>query len=149
MMCPHCQIEFNADHWGACPHCGDPRNQRQDASGIDGVIKTSTILISGEDGGVFRSLDEVPEPLRQILVATTNSVNSATIVIADQGGRDRIAAALKNLPRGQGMDSALVPLPPANPHILTRMAVSKLWLYGFISLAAAAAVAWIVYTRLL
>jgi hypothetical protein len=85
MTCPGCQIDFNPGHWGECPHCGN---------GKSGFIKTSTILISAEDGGVFRSLDEVPETLRKTLVKSTSSPNSATIVIADQAGRARLAEQL-------------------------------------------------------
>jgi hypothetical protein len=65
---------------------------------LEGVIKTSTILISTDDGGIFGSIDEVPEPLRERLVACTTGQNAATIVIADQGGRSRIATALRTVP---------------------------------------------------
>jgi hypothetical protein len=61
-------------------------------------MKTSTILISTDDGGVFGSIDEVPEPLREALVTATTGANSATIFIADRVGRSRITAALRNLP---------------------------------------------------
>jgi hypothetical protein len=96
MNCPRCQIEYNAAHWGECPHCGGPDRNSGGVSEIEGVIKTSTILISSDDGGVFGSIDEVPEPLRKTLVACTKGENSATIFIADKGGRTRIAAALAN-----------------------------------------------------
>lgn len=95
MTCPRCQIEFNSGHWGECPHCGALND---DSPALEGVIKTSTILISTDDGGVFGSIEEVPEPLREALVAATTGPNSATIFIADRVGRSRIAAALRNLP---------------------------------------------------
>jgi len=95
MTCPRCQIEFNSRHWGECPHCGAlNENEPQ----IEGVIKTSTILISTDDGGVFGSIEEVPEPLREALVAATTGANSATIFIADRVGRSRLSAALRSLP---------------------------------------------------
>jgi len=102
MTCPRCQIEYNSRHWGECPHCGisgevAPGNGavRQ----LEGVVKTSTILISTRDGsGIFSSIDEVPESLRETLVACTTGINAATIIIADQGGRARIAHALSALP---------------------------------------------------
>jgi hypothetical protein len=95
MNCPRCQIEFNSRHWGECPHCGALRDS---APEIEGVIKTSTILISTDDGGVFGSIEEVPEPLREALVSATTGVNSATIFIADRVGRSRMTAALGSLP---------------------------------------------------
>jgi hypothetical protein len=107
MTCPHCQIEFNSGHWGECPHCGAFRD---DAPELEGVIKTSTILISTDDGGVFGSLEEVPEPLREALVSATTGANSATIFIADRVGRSRISAALRSLP----LDPSSAPGPSLN-----------------------------------
>jgi hypothetical protein len=104
MTCPRCQIEFNSRHWGECPHCGD---LAEGAGQVEGVIKTSTILISADEGGVFGSIEEVPEQLREALVAATTGANSATIFIADRVGRSRISAALRNLP----LDSPVRPDP--------------------------------------
>lgn len=95
MTCPRCQIEFNSRHWGECPHCGDVN---ENSGQLEGVIKTSTILISTDDGGVFGSIEDVPEPLREALVAATTGTDSATIFIADRVGRSRIAAALRSFP---------------------------------------------------
>ena len=92
MTCPRCQIEFNSGHWGECPHCGALND---DSPQLEGVMKTSTILISTDDGGVFGSIEEVPEPLREALVTATTGANSATIFIADRVGRSRIAAAAR------------------------------------------------------
>jgi hypothetical protein len=95
MTCPRCQIEYNSLHWGECPHCGTLNGH---PGHLEGVVKTSAILISTDDGGVFGSIDEVPESLRETLVACTSGPNAATIVIADQGGRARLAAGLRALP---------------------------------------------------
>jgi hypothetical protein len=95
MTCPRCQIEFNSGHWGQCPHCGVLDGNPPE---LEGVIKTSTILISTDDGGVFGSIEEVPEPLREALVSATTGADSATIFIADRVGRSRLSAALRNLP---------------------------------------------------
>ncbi len=62
-------------------------------------MKSSTILISvGETDAVYRSVKEVPAPLRRQLLKSTNGLNSATILIADRLGREEIARAIQNLP---------------------------------------------------
>jgi hypothetical protein len=63
------------------------------------VLKSSTILIStGETEAVYRSVKEVPAPLRRKLLRSTNGLNSATILIADRRGREEIVRAIRNLP---------------------------------------------------
>lgn len=63
------------------------------------IIKSSTIFISvGAKTRVYRSLDEVSSGLRQKLEESTNSMNSATILIADRNGRREILKALKGMP---------------------------------------------------
>ena len=63
------------------------------------TVKTSTIFIakSGRTR-IFHSMDEVPPPLRKELEESTNSFNSATILIADRRGRAEIIRALNGLP---------------------------------------------------
>jgi len=46
---------------------------------------------------MYRSMDEVPDPLRNRLLKSTNSPNSATILIADRRGRQEIAKAMRSL----------------------------------------------------
>jgi hypothetical protein len=122
MTCPRCQIEYNSLHWGECPHCG---TLGEPSPHVEGVIKTSTILISTDDGGVFGSIDEVPEPLREALVSATTGANSATIFIADRVGRSRIAAALRSLPvnPGTGPSSSLSLRQPAGTRLRAKMHV--------------------------
>src|SRR5271154_7282626 len=65
------------------------------------TVKTSTIFISkGGRTQVFRSVNEVPPRLRKELEESTNSFNSATILIADRRGREEILRALNGLPSG-------------------------------------------------
>ena len=88
MICPECNRKFEGAS-GVCPRCGARK----------GVIKSSTILISsGETRTVYRSVEDVPDPLKRQLLRSTNGLNSATIVIADREGRKEIAKAIRNLP---------------------------------------------------
>src|SRR4051794_8001487 len=90
MTCPECNRKFEGNP-GVCPRCG----------AMKGVVKTSTILISaGETRTVYRSVEDVPDPLKRQLLRSTNGLNSATIVIADRQGRKEIAKAIRSLPAG-------------------------------------------------
>src|SRR5579872_5381712 len=93
MNCSRCGKKF-AEEEAKCPHCGEPRPE-----GGSGVFQSSTVLISADGADrVYRSVDEVPYPLRHRLLKSTNSPNSATILIADRRGRQEIAKAMRNLP---------------------------------------------------
>lgn len=93
MHCRKCGQRLDSND-STCPQCGAKVLEK-----LVGVLKTSTILISADDAeGVFRSVDELPEPLRKKLLRSTNSVDSRTILIADRRGRQEIARALRKLP---------------------------------------------------
>ena len=82
------------------------------------TVKTSTILVSvGDETLVYRSLHDVPPPLRKKLEESTSGINAATILIADQKGREEIVRAIRGLPSGlkTRMRSALKgnPVPPS------------------------------------
>jgi hypothetical protein len=63
------------------------------------TVKTSTIFIAKTGRTqVFRSVGEIPARLRKELEQSTNSFNSATILIADRRGREEIMKALHGLP---------------------------------------------------
>jgi hypothetical protein len=90
--CNQCRKSFDPQ-LAACPHCGAPH------TGSSGLFQTSTVLISS--GGadlVYGSVDEVPVPLRNKLLKSTNGQNSATILIADRRGRQEVAKAVHALP---------------------------------------------------
>ncbi|HJT89491.1 MAG TPA: hypothetical protein VJ732_16595 [Bryobacteraceae bacterium] len=93
MNCSRCGKRFDSEK-SNCPHCGEPRPDT-----ASGVFQTSTVLISADGAEtVYRSMDEVPDKLRSKLLKSTNSANSATILIADRRGRQEIAKAMRNLP---------------------------------------------------
>lgn len=94
MHCENCGCNLDGDARN-CPRCGEAVVAHR----IAGMLKTSTILISAENTeGVYRSVEEVPEPLRKKLLRSTNSLNSSTMLIADRRGRQEIARAMKKLP---------------------------------------------------
>ena len=65
------------------------------------TLKSSTIFISvGSKTRVYRSVDDVPPPLRKKLEQSTNGIHSATILIADRRGREEIVRAIRGLPTG-------------------------------------------------
>ncbi len=89
MTCPKCHSEFNGDA-GICPECGVSLLRN-----VSGVMKTSVVMISaGSERGFYRSVQDVPEPLRKQLLETTTSHNSGTIVIADRAGKEQITQVL-------------------------------------------------------
>lgn len=90
MPCPRCRRLW--EHELTCPQCGAPLV-------TSGVVKTASIMISSGDAeGFYRSVDELPEPLRAKFTVATQGLNSATILIADKRGREEIARALRKLP---------------------------------------------------
>jgi hypothetical protein len=63
------------------------------------TARTSTIFIAtSDDTKVYRSVEDVPLPLRQKLLECTRGMNSATILIADKQGREELVRALQERP---------------------------------------------------
>jgi RNA polymerase subunit RPABC4/transcription elongation factor Spt4 len=94
MVCRKCGQTIEVGRNSLCPHCGEPVSQK-----LAGMLKTSTILISSDDtASVFRSIKDIPEPLRKKLLRSTNGLNARTILIADRRGRQEIARAMRKLP---------------------------------------------------
>ena len=88
MTCPRCQASTENSP-AVCPGCG-LRLRRN----VSGVMKTSAVMIaSGRENGFYRSVQEVPEPLRTRLQETTTGANAGTILIADRAGKQRLTEA--------------------------------------------------------
>ena len=92
MICPRCQSALDVVRKpDSCPHCGTTlwRN-------VSGVIKTSAVLISADGEDLFfESLGDVPETLRRRMAESTSGENAGIIVIADRGGKEQIARAVR------------------------------------------------------
>jgi hypothetical protein len=90
--CSRCGREFK-ESAPRCPGCGE----RNPAAA--GLFQTSSVLISaGGPDRVYRSVDDVPAPLRRRLLKSTNGRNARTILITDRKGRRMIDKALGKLP---------------------------------------------------
>lgn len=62
---------------------------------VSGVMKTSAVMIAAQgERGFYRSVQDVPEPLRTQLLETTTSPNSGTIVIADRAGKEQLTQVM-------------------------------------------------------
>jgi hypothetical protein len=104
MTCPRCQSEF-AEADSVCPECGIHLLHN-----VSGVMKTSAVMISAHgEQGFYRSVQDVPEPLRTQLLETTTSSNSGVIVIADRAGKEQLTQVLAR--REAGSDAVLKELP--------------------------------------
>jgi hypothetical protein len=112
MTCPKCHFEFE-NPVSTCPQCG-VRLLRN----ISGVMKTSTVMIAtGAEHGFYRSVQDVPEPLRTQLLEITTSPNSGTIVIADRAGKEQLTQVmarreLTRETRPQTVDALSTPVAP-------------------------------------
>jgi hypothetical protein len=94
MTCRRCKEYYDGRRNKTCPFCGEARPRSRPA-----FLKTSTILISTDAvKRIYRSMEDVPAPLRSKLLQSTNGANSATILIADRKGREEIARAVRRLP---------------------------------------------------
>jgi hypothetical protein len=52
------------------------------------------MISTGDEPTFYRSVQEVPEPLRSRLIESTHGSNSGTIVIADRAGKDQITQVI-------------------------------------------------------
>jgi hypothetical protein len=86
--------------------------------------KTSTILVStGGKLRSFRTLEEVPDEMRQRLIQSTSGPYSATLLIADEAGRQEVLRSLRGQPSAvesrwmRSFASQGQPAGPARPEV--------------------------------
>jgi len=100
------------------------------------MLKTSTILISSNDTeSVYRSVRDIPEPLRKKLLRSTSGLNARTILIADRRGQQQIARALQSLPV----------TPSSAPRAAPKLTVAHA--AGILLAGAAGVIAWLLLLR--
>ena len=104
------------------------------------TLKTSTILISSDEAeGVYRSVREIPEPLRKKLLRSTSGSNARTILIADRRGQEEITRALRTLPE-RSEESAQPPVAEPGKFSLANAA-------GILLAGATGVLAWFLWFR--
>jgi hypothetical protein len=137
IRCSACKRRFE-DDLDNCPHCGEPVAAKPVA-----MLKTSTILISSNDTeSVYRSVRDIPEPLRQKLLRSTSGLNARTILIADRRGQQQIARAIQSLPGTAQVASALTGSPTRTPSKLNVAHAAGILLAG-----ATGVLAWLLLFR--
>lgn len=120
------------------------------------TVKTSTIFIAKRGPTqVYRSVGEIPAKLRKELEESTNSFNSATILIADRRGREEIVKALNGMPSTlrSRLASSLTPRPAGessgdaveNKSVPVLQFVRRNWLEITLP-AAVAVIVWAAFT---
>lgn len=110
------------------------------------TTRCSTILIAtGDSLKVYQSLAEVPASLRERLVATTRGGNCATILIADQKGREEILKAVQqSRPERHGrLAETLLRRRPAPRLSLSRYASYLPYFERFLLVSSLAYLVWV------
>jgi len=139
MTCPKCHFEFE-NAASACPQCG-VRLLRN----VSGMMKTSTVMIArGAEQGFYRSVQDVPEPLRTQLLEITSSQNSGTIVIADRAGKEQLTQVMAR--RESTRENKPHPADPPNPPTAPQLPRLP-WLAwaGLVLVLVLAAILWAIF----
>jgi hypothetical protein len=109
------------------------------------TARTSTIFIgTGDDTRVYRSVEDVPLPLRQKLLECTRGINSATILIADKQGREELVRALQGRPSEvqcrlvENIRGRRLPEKPAHREKTSLLRSGRLWAEILLPVAAGA-----------
>jgi hypothetical protein len=116
---------------------------------VAGMLKTSAVMISADgENGFYRSVQDVPEPLRQQLLRVTASENSGTIVIADRAGKEQMTQIVERrdgarpAPAASGEADSVAPNEPLRPKASSPLGVSWIvWAGVGLVLGSAAVIA--------
>ncbi len=110
------------------------------------TFRTSTILIS-TDGQtrMYKSRSEMPVETRQEMQRTLNSSMAATILIADQRGREEILKLLRGEPSALRSNSGSIrrklrPEAPAPSRVLVPVWLRSRWVRALIAFVLPAAI---------
>jgi hypothetical protein len=113
-----------------------------------GTVKTSAIFIAtGKTTKVYRTVDEVPLSLRKKLIQSTSGLNSATVLIADRKGAQRLIRAAR---RGECSEPEKITQKAGRLTLLGRHWATRIILH-WTELAVAmliAVIVWVVLHRL-
>lgn len=120
------------------------------------TAKSSTIFVAtGEGTSVYRSMKEIPIPLRRKLQESMQGMHSATILIADKRGREELIRALQGQPRN--VHCRLVdahrsqqkeqPQPEEKPNPRVRLGTLRNWLELLLPVAVGASLWFFIESR--
>jgi len=78
------------------------------------VMKTSSVRVSTDRGErIYRTLDEIPKALREEILATFDSENCQTILIANPEAHDHMVRMMEGHKEAERRAAASAPRPPA------------------------------------
>jgi hypothetical protein len=143
MTCPKCHFEVQ-NAAAVCPQCGVRL-----VHNVSGVMKTSAVMIAaGSERGFYRSVQDVPEPLRTQLLEITTSQNSGTIVIADRAGKEQLTQVLARREAKDEIDGARPAQADGAPVIAAAARIPRVgWVAwaGLVFVLVLAAVIWAMF----
>jgi hypothetical protein len=101
MTCHRCSQTFHPGE----PHFCAPADREV-------LYKTSTVLITmGASDRIYRSINDAPKELQEQMEKAAMSCDSASIVIADRAGRDKIEDALNLIEKAEPESETAQPGP--------------------------------------
>ena len=142
MICPRCHFELEKQE-DVCPECGISLRYS-----VSGVLKTSTVMIAaGQERAFYPSVEDVPEPLRTTLVASTSSNNSGTIIIANRAGKEQLTQALESEASPQEQKTAAIEDTPESLPSPARQRIRWIAWAGLIFFLLAAAAIFAIWSQ--
>jgi len=121
------------------------------------TAKSSTIFVAtGEGTSVYRSMKEIPLPLRRKLQESMQGMHSATILIADKRGQEELIRALQGQPSSvrcrlvdahRNRQQKEPPAEEAKPKPRPRFATLRSWLELLLPVAVGASLWFFIESR--